>query len=535
MDPSVVIPPEPPNPYLQPASENECPRLISIGDAEQEEPTAHERFCDFLSNIHVVDMLPERSTVCTFDASLPIHEMVATILLVTHRPLEAWLSDKTPAQDEIRRRIEPVAAYLASNVLAEICEFSDEHRKERSDSKTNDNAEKVQRRSWTGPNDGWGCHPNTQVEGETMGWLQKPFTVQELAEFLVYSECEESALDWHLAAWRQLKEESSCDAQQPQAVRHGSLLTELPSPTHMSAGVGEEHNVLVQRTEGAPPRPMMRIDEQDSTFLRAVELLLHHPELNALPIVSMTQRTVLAHLTLAECLAVLVQHLRGKTKDLGEILLPDDEREFVQWKTIKDAVRAEESLEGVCVVLDAEDALYDLLEFFALTHYSAVPVVSKGNVLVGVLGRRNLLQFMDLCMESCAAQCPNDESPPETDPTPRPEKVDDKNGVAPIYFDTCLSLREVIQTLEEYSSEKKEKDEKPTGPAKFFGTGTMTAMPTLKNILCHILLSDNHKIAFIDTDRPILRRFLHVEEVIKLILYGNCEAKSQLTFSMQGI
>lgn len=511
--------------------QSDCPPLIPADVDEAGPLTAHGLFCAFLAKIHVVEMLPERSTVCTFDASLPIYEMISTLVAVSHRPLEAWLSDKA-SEAEARRKVEPVAASLASNVLAEICEFSEEKSELREE---NEDGNSPQRRSWTGPNDGWGCHP--KIEGETMGWLQMPFTVQELAEFLAYSssECEDgSMLDWDLSRWRKLKEESQgADAYGEEQIlsRHGSLLTELPSPSSAKDREGSwpsTLSTLVQRAGGAPPRPMLRIDEPESTFLRAVELLLMHPELNALPVVSMIQRTVVAHLTLAACMAMLVQQFRGKSVEpLGELMLPDTPQDFVLWKDTREALIAGEELDGDCVVLHADnDSLRDLLDFFAQTNYTAAPVVTDGNVLVGVLGRRNLLQFLDLCMESCAIVKRDDPDQGQTSEVDQREPTPKDKAEAPqpeeLYFDISLSLRQVIRTLEQHLPEDR---------PKYFGCGTTTKTLPLKNLLCEILLSDNHKVALIDMEgeNAIIRRLIHVDEVMKFLIYGDSEVQHTLT------
>merc|ERR1719494_243233 len=143
-------------------------------------PTPHSEFRSFLAKIHVVDILPERSTVCTFDACLPIYEILSTLLAVCHRTREAWVSDN-PASEAGGSALhaEGVATFLSSNVLAEVCEFSEDASGSHvappeSDHKETEEAAEPAHRSWVGPDDGWGC----QVEGEAMGWLQMPFTVQ---------------------------------------------------------------------------------------------------------------------------------------------------------------------------------------------------------------------------------------------------------------------------------------------------------------------------------------------------------------------
>eukprot|EP00397_Hematodinium_sp_SG-2012_P028216 GEMP01029699.1.p1 GENE.GEMP01029699.1~~GEMP01029699.1.p1 ORF type:complete len:565 (+),score=121.50 GEMP01029699.1:22-1716(+) len=530
--------------------QDECPSLVpscdAVADASSSKdappPTAHAQFCAFLSKIHVVDMLPERSTVCTFDASLPIYEMISTLVAVNHRPLEAWLSDNTSSDAETKLQVEAVAANLASNVLAEICEFFEDKsathtpgggiKEEKSvgfdrgsggDEKT---SEPPQQRPWSGPSDEWGCH--LTVEGETMGWLQMPFTVQELAEFLAFSSSESedgSMLDWDLSRWRKHKEQPTGEAHK--RVRLGSFLTELPSPGPPSddGALQSPTGTLVQRTEGAPPRPMLRIDEPDSTFLRAVDLLLLHPELNALPVVSLSPRTVVAHLTLAECMALLVQHLRGKNVEvLGELTLPDTHQTFVQWKEKKDVIMMGETLKDECIVLHADnDTLLDLLDFFAHTIFTAAPVVTDGNIFVGVLGRRNLLQFLDLCMGSCVTAKRERELQEEMTHEKHEDREECREALEEIVFDVSLPLRQVIQTLQNYSKETGEE-------SHFFGAGTTTESLPLKSLLCKIILSDNHKVAMIETvdEQVFLRRFIHVDEVMKLILYGDCAAQSRL-------
>lgn len=473
-------------------------------------PTPHSEFRSFLAKVHVVDILPERSAVCTFDACLSIYEILSTLIAVCHRTRDAWVSDN-PASEAggSALQAEAVATFLASNVLAEVCEFSENPTHvmpQESDPKEAEEATEPAHRSWVGPDDGWGC----QVEGEAMGWLQMPFTVQELSEFLLFSTAEESSvLDWDLSRWRRHKEETT--GLQGRSLRHGSLFRELPTSTPSAerdaAGViMSPSSTLMQLIQGggAPPRPMLRIEEPESTFMTAVELLLAHPELDALPVVSMNQRTVVAHLTLSQCLALLVQHFRGpEIIPLAELMLSDAPQTFLQWHDVQGTRHSDAfASKSECICLDADkNTLFDLLDFFSKTNYTAVPVITEGNILVGVLGRRNLLQLLDLCMESSV-------------------RVKQQESTEEIPFDVTWSLRQVIETLEKYIPPQ----------SRFFGAGMTTESLPMRIFLCEILLSDNHKVVLVEPqgENAILRRLIHVDEVMKLILYGDGEFPESL-------
>merc|ERR1719277_2790066 len=69
--------------------------------------------------------------------------------------------------------------------------------------------------------------------------------------------------------------------------------------------------VLVHRVPFAPPRPILCTDDPEASLLKAVELLLAYPELDALPVVSPVRCTVVAHLTLSYCLAYMLPRMRG--------------------------------------------------------------------------------------------------------------------------------------------------------------------------------------------------------------------------------
>merc|ERR1719386_184192 len=133
-----------------------------------------------------------------------------------------------------------------------------------------------------------------------------PLTVGELAEFLngvcARSQEAEDALDWSLAQWRRLKmaADKGCDENTGESA---SRITE--EQTRFTG------TVLVHQVPSAPPRPILCTDDPDANLLKAVELLLAYPYLDAVPVVSQSRCTVVAHLTLSYCLSYMLQRLRG--------------------------------------------------------------------------------------------------------------------------------------------------------------------------------------------------------------------------------
>jgi len=542
-------------------------------ETPQKEQTLHGEFRTILQKVHVVDILPERSTVCTVDSGLPIYEILTSLLAICHRSREAWQSDNPTTENAANPPIqaEPVATFLSSNILAEVCEFSPEdsqsaasptvsspaasgHKRQRSDrpsgessageaAEEDDDTGTGQHRNWTGIDDGWGqaqgsptvgvTEPEVasskedpydllfdkfrnEAEGEAMGWLQMPFTVTELAEFLLHSlSGDGSILDWDLSHWRRYKEESILKKNgiRGRSLRQGSLFTELPlSPqTSDQPNLIPSPSTLMQLIQGGsvPPRPMLRIEDPESTFLRAVEILLAHPELSALPVVSMVQRTVVAHLTLSQCLALLLQHFRGEEiAPLAEITLSETPQHILRWQNEKQS-EVLASKDGVpkdsCICMDADkDTLRDLLEFFSKTNFTAVPIITENNFLIGVIGRRNLLQLLDISMESSYRVQSKQANPGEDIP-----------------FDVTWPLRQVIETLERYT---------PPNNNRFFGTGFTTEILPLSILLCEILLSDNHKVVVVEPhgEHAVLRQFIHVDEVMRTLLFGDGDLPESL-------
>merc|ERR1719188_1671897 len=142
-----------------------------------------------------------------------------------------------------------------------------------------------------------------------------PMTVGELCDFLLHA-CEDrqaasgeaDPLDWSLAQWRahRLNLRGDKGAEEPE---------ELDSQPTCGQQIEELAlgRVLVHRVPFAPARPILCIDDPEASLMKAADLLLTYPELDALAIVSPIRGTVVAHLTLSYCLAYAVGTMRGET------------------------------------------------------------------------------------------------------------------------------------------------------------------------------------------------------------------------------
>lgn len=98
---------------------------------------------------------------------------------------------------------------------------------------------------------------------------------------------------------------------------------------------------------------MLCVDDKEASVLRAIELLLAYPELNALPIVNPANYTVVAHVTLASLLAYIAIHTRD------EALQPLAEIEIAAGRAGGPAVLhflGEEAYRDVAGALAAKDA-----------------------------------------------------------------------------------------------------------------------------------------------------------------------------------
>jgi len=326
-----------------------------------------------LANLHVLDVLPDRSRILAVDADLPVHSVISAVLREQHmQPPSQRLAqglpggrqkssagetpsaanlDAVPLLDAQRREaaVGETPAKLScgcvppsqpSNVLAEVCEFDagvPAKEATKAEEEAADDARVSSFRRWTSPDDGWG----TQLSSIPMQDLEKmpmgmPVTVGEIADFLAYA-CEstpgeeaqakpaaessgaaaeegsQDALDWSLAQWRahRLKMAGEKDKQAQDSGQTLEQPVEGTSRLYVEERPCAAGPVLVHRVALAPPRPILCTDDPEASLLKAVKLMLAYPELDALPIVSPIRCAVVAHLTLGYCLAFMLSRLRG--------------------------------------------------------------------------------------------------------------------------------------------------------------------------------------------------------------------------------
>uniref|UniRef100_A0A7S2MZV3 CBS domain-containing protein n=1 Tax=Alexandrium andersonii TaxID=327968 RepID=A0A7S2MZV3_9DINO len=475
-----------------------------------------------------------------------------------------------------------VSPSLPSNVLAEVCEFDSSGNRrlaaQAEPAPPEDGADERSptRRRWTSPDDGWGMNlPMQDLEKMPMGM---PVTVGELADFLAdacaskppeasqkdgaehepqrwaepvggtspakpledgrcTAEGGKDMLDWTVAEWRAHRLKMSGHKEEPEPSADEN---DVSSASRLFVEERPEHcgPVLVHRVPLAPPRPILCTDDPEATLMKAVELLLTYPELDALPIVSPVRCTVVAHLTLSYCLAYMMGRMRGNdllalanlmvsaqdAADSGtpaqrvfdSSSLPEPERNGECW-----AERRVPAVDQPPWVLRRSQPVRELLLFFARTHHSGVPVVEDGGGVVGLLSRRDLLHFLDLAMQS-ARRCSDlgVESVAETDR---------------VGFDTTAPIEGMLETLQRCRTTTADEGASatalPGGPpaatsakgSGFVGASLIYEQQlTLKALLLRLLNAENRKLLFVqDTGNgspPRLLRVLSVGDVWHLLI-----------------
>lgn len=441
-----------------------------------------------------------------------------------------------------------VSPSLPSNVLAEVCEFDSSGAGNAPAPPVmedlGDDKQPVLRRGWTSPDDGWGTHlplPMQDLEKMPMGM---PVTVGELAEFLSHA-CEDhptegssgsDMLEWSLAQWRAHRAKLSS---QKDSERVKADATEPPSRLCVEERPLSAGPVLVHQVPLAPPRPILCVDDPQASVLKAVELLLSYPELDALPIVSPARCTVVAHLTLSYCLAYMLGRLRGsELEPLASLVVtatdgweggqPPAPRKFDSGSNVEGNEQSCWAERRIRVpqpawVLGRSQPLRDLLTFFARTHHSGVPVVEDANstVVLGLLTRRDLLHFLDLAMQSARRRLAGH------GPSEGPESV---------VFDLSAPLEGVLDALRRFRSLPPEEAAaggappgiaRPAGGEKAnssVGAGLLFEKElTLKSLLLRVLGAENRKMLFVQDDGnaggpPKLLRIVAVSDVWQLLL-----------------
>ncbi|CAD7963414.1 unnamed protein product [Amoebophrya sp. A120] len=88
---------------------------------------------------------------------------------------------------------------------------------------------------------------------------------------------------------------------------HAKMMKSSVSSASLSSQ--SRKNLLVYKARGTM-RPMLDVDDREATVLRAVELLLKYPRLNALPVVNAATAAVQFYVTLRQILAFIVIHVR---------------------------------------------------------------------------------------------------------------------------------------------------------------------------------------------------------------------------------
>jgi CBS domain-containing protein len=204
--------------------------------------------------------------------------------------------------------------------------------------------------------------------------------------------------------------------------------------------------------------------------------------------------TVVAHLTLAFCLAHLLSRLRGsELLPLASLIVgvagETRRRQPSSWTAGQSWAQTPSQLpddQAPFYVLRRCQPVRDLLSFFSTTSHSSVPIVSDDSIdrIVGLLSRRDLLRYLDLSLQSVRLS--------STD-APRQE---------PIQLDLEAPVGAMLDVLK--------KSCLPTDPDsdafRFYGA-TVTSDPQvpMKSFLVRLLTAENRKVFFVDSaeqDRP---------------------------------
>mmetsp|Transcript_69505 Transcript_69505/g.137473 ORF Transcript_69505/g.137473 Transcript_69505/m.137473 type:complete len:613 (+) Transcript_69505:92-1930(+) len=574
-----------------------------------------------LTNLHVLDALPERSKLLAVDAELPVHTVLNAVLGEQHLGPQRQ-PPRTTAEGgtaQLRREgsgasteLPPppcrgsVLPSLPSDVLAEVCEFEPAASSSSTatapppEDAADERAPSVRR--WTSLDDGWGLgDPMQDLEKMPMGM---PVTVGELADFLVHA-CEDGSgaeptpkdgttaapalwaqqagagtgvgaeqrdglrteavggtdvLEWSLACWR---------AQRLRLLGHGEVELPLRGRIDVQDRPDVSGQVWVHLVPGAPPRPILCTDDPEASLMKAVELLLAYPELDALPIVSPVRGTVVAHLTLSYCLAYMLSRLCGSE------LLPlvnlsvcgvqegaDEDGMPVHRVFSSASVPPSARVKGWAErplsspsrqpawVLQHSQPVRDLLLFFARTYHSGIPVVEDGGGGGGVLGllsRRDLLHFLDLGLQFARSSDEGNDSsgPPSLDATVR--------------FDANAPVKLMLDALQRFRPRPAEEGAgagsaaasaavpPQAAPTSTTGEATLGApagtpgiigatliyeqrLP-LKALLLQLLAAENRKLVFVkDVGNgcpPKLLRVISASDVWRLLVGGEREDQSR--------
>mmetsp|Transcript_41446 Transcript_41446/g.75089 ORF Transcript_41446/g.75089 Transcript_41446/m.75089 type:complete len:543 (+) Transcript_41446:114-1742(+) len=490
---------------------------------------ARKQVRQLLSKIHVTDILQERSSVLAVDVQLSMSAIVRTVLAEQHirfrpravesaKPVEgpesAAKADNGVMQRRTSRGLQASAELasvwpgLPSDVLAEACDLDQSLR--RSVSSSSDLKEDLCRQvSGTSLAD----HDDVPVDN--------PVTIGEVCAFLdeamrsmdtsssggadKNAPSAEGLFDCSLESWRRAR-------RQPQPMkRGGGSSSRLVLANRSRTG---ESPVIVHEVEFSMPRPLVSMDDPDANMLKVVELLLAYPELGALPVVSPSRHTVVAHLTLATCLASCLEVLKGAElqalSDLQVVSCQSKEGEGQAQRVFaadehedttppsrkfdeKQTASANASLDVLCET----QTLGDLLVFFQKTHHSRVPIVEEGGsgCTCGIIARRDVLQLLDLALQSASGDQQG------------AEKCVDLDIETPVRFDPGLSLRDVVQILQQHQPPSSDEQASASDNSAFrnvlYGATSVEAesLPLSKALL-HVLMAANRSLIFVKGSTP---------------------------------
>lgn len=306
--------------------------------------------------------------------------------------------------------------------------------------------------------------------------------------------------------------------------------------------------VLVHRVNSATPRPILCTDDTEASLLKAVTLLLAYPDLDAVPIVSPARCTVVAHLTLGYILAFVMGRLRGnELGGLRELLIgggvePGGSRliqrafsgealeaggEKIRWA---ESTQAEASRPPLWVLRKSQPTR-DLLTFFASTTHNCVPIVedgsdsSVGGGILGLLSRRDLLDFLDLATRCARRRATQDGI------------SDDFEEAEPVTFDATAPVEVILNTLRRHRLQQASLGEDgaegrrrqasddagaENAETEWFGAGLVYQQElTLRALVLQLLLADNRKLLFVEAageSAPRIRRLISVADTWRLLI-----------------
>lgn len=335
-------------------------------------------------------------------------------------------------------------------------------------------------------------------------------------------------LDWSLKRWRMYRmkmsgQEQAIEPPKSESVESAARLFVEDNPR--AAGP-----VLVHRVPLAPPRPILCTDDPEASLLKAVELLLAYPELDALPVVSPVRCTVVAHLTLSYCLAYMLPRMRGvDLLPLASMTVSGSDEGLGTRKFDSQAFKAEswaEARSGEArqppLVLSQSQPISELLAFFARTHHSGIPVVEdNGNGgVIGLLSRRDLLNFLDLAMQSANRRGLGDGA---SQPPPSVPSGAGAEEPPTIEFDLNVPVEVVLDALRRHRNAAAEEASPPIVGASLV---TEKELP-LKVLPIRLLSAENRKLLFVQDGgggkAPKLLRIVSVTDVWRLLIGSSQE------------